>query len=252
MLAVKASDGSLGAMRERPIEEWVIEYPDSDGRPMADNTLQYEWIVLIRENLNELLPDLVAGNLLWYPVPGRPKIRIAPDVLVALGRPKGYRGSYRQWEEDGVPPRVVFEVLSPSNSATEMRRKLDFYKRYGVEEYYVIDPAEKTVASYLRDGPDLVPVEDVSYYRSPNLEIVFDVGEQLVLRAPDGSPFRSFEEVKRALEEAEARAEREQARAEREKANAERERANAEREKARADHLEAELADLRRQLKTKG
>ncbi len=28
-----------------------IEYPDSDGKPMADNTEQYEWIVKIKENL---------------------------------------------------------------------------------------------------------------------------------------------------------------------------------------------------------
>lgn len=26
-------------------------YPSSDGKPMADNTWQYRWIVLIKENL---------------------------------------------------------------------------------------------------------------------------------------------------------------------------------------------------------
>jgi Uma2 family endonuclease len=58
----------------------------------------------------------VAGDLLWYPVPDRRETGpIAPDVLVAFGRPKGRRGSYRQWEENGIAPQVVFEVLSPSN-----------------------------------------------------------------------------------------------------------------------------------------
>jgi hypothetical protein len=28
-----------------------IDYPDSDGNPMADNTEQYRWIVMIKENL---------------------------------------------------------------------------------------------------------------------------------------------------------------------------------------------------------
>ncbi len=28
-----------------------IEYPDSDGKPMADNTEQYEWIVKIKEKI---------------------------------------------------------------------------------------------------------------------------------------------------------------------------------------------------------
>lgn len=31
-----------------------LYYPDSDGQPMADNTQQFRWIVLIKENL-ELL-----------------------------------------------------------------------------------------------------------------------------------------------------------------------------------------------------
>jgi Uma2 family endonuclease len=46
-------------------------YPDSDGKPMADNTEQYRWIVLIKENLEILFANndrvLIAGDLLWYP-----------------------------------------------------------------------------------------------------------------------------------------------------------------------------------------
>ena len=61
-------------------------------------------------------PDVfVAGDLLWYPVEGDPKTRIAPDAMVVFGRPKGYRGSYKQWDEGGIAPQVVFEVLSPGN-----------------------------------------------------------------------------------------------------------------------------------------
>jgi hypothetical protein len=45
-------------------------------------------------------PDVfVAGDLLWYPVEGDNKTGIAPDALVAFGRPQGHRGSYKQWEE---------------------------------------------------------------------------------------------------------------------------------------------------------
>lgn len=47
------------------------QYPDSDGKPMADNTLQYEWIVYLVENLKRLFAEqvaFVAGDLLWYPV----------------------------------------------------------------------------------------------------------------------------------------------------------------------------------------
>ena len=31
----------------------------------------------------------VAGDLLWYPVEGNPKVRSAPDAMVAFGRPNG-------------------------------------------------------------------------------------------------------------------------------------------------------------------
>jgi Uma2 family endonuclease len=121
-----------------------IAYPDSDGKPIADNTLQFRWIVTIKEGTERVYRErtdvFVAGDLLWYPVQGRPDICAAPDTLVAIGRPKGERGSYKQWEENGVAPQVVFEVLPPNNRVPEMERKLEFYDRYGVEEYYIYDP----------------------------------------------------------------------------------------------------------------
>jgi Uma2 family endonuclease len=119
-------------------------YPDSDGQPMSDNTKQFRWIVVFKENLEILFADrsdvFVAGDLLWYAVEGRPEIRVAPDAMVVLGRPKGDRESYRQWLEDNIAPQVVFEILSPDNTVLEMSRKLLFYQRYGVLEYYVFDP----------------------------------------------------------------------------------------------------------------
>lgn len=136
-------------------------YPESDGQPMADNTEQYEWIVKIKENLEILFADrpdvFIAGDLLWYPVPDRRETGpIAPDVLVAFGRPKGRRGSYRQWEEGGIAPQVVFEILSPSNSAKEMADKLAFYDHYGVEEYYLYDPDKNRLEIWMRRRIDMV------------------------------------------------------------------------------------------------
>src|SRR5215813_10090303 len=89
-----------------------IVYPESDGKPVADNTKQFRWIVTIQGGLDALFKDdlnvFVAGDLLWYSVEGRPNIRLAPDVMVVFGRPKGDRGSYQQWREDGIAPQVVF------------------------------------------------------------------------------------------------------------------------------------------------
>jgi hypothetical protein len=45
-----------------------IKYPDSDGQPMADNTLQYRWIVTIQGGIDAMFKDdpnvFVAGELL--------------------------------------------------------------------------------------------------------------------------------------------------------------------------------------------
>ena len=115
-------------------------------------------------------PDVfVAGDLLWYPVQGKPKIRIGPDALVAFGRPKGERGSYKQWEEGGIPPQVVFEILSPGNSLAELFRKFRFYQRYGVQEYYVYDPMWAP-RGWLRTGGRLRAIRTMAGFISPGWE----------------------------------------------------------------------------------
>jgi Uma2 family endonuclease len=127
-----------------PSQSTEVEYPDDDGQPMSENTLQFQWIVTIKEGLEAVFrrsPEVfVAGDLLWYPLQGAPKTRTAPDVMVAFGRPKGYRGSYKPWEEAGIAPQVIFEILSPGNRAGEMIRKFKFYERHEVEELYLYDP----------------------------------------------------------------------------------------------------------------
>ncbi|MCY7336175.1 MAG: Uma2 family endonuclease, partial [Chamaesiphon sp.] len=130
-----------------------VIYPDCDGNPMSDNTKQFRWIVTIKENLELLFAEdpqvFIAGDMLWYPVEGDNKIRQAPDAMVVFGRPKGDRGSYRQWVEDDIPPQVVFEILSPGNRMAEMSRKLNFYDRYGVSEYYIYDPDRIDLAGWV-------------------------------------------------------------------------------------------------------
>ena len=102
----------------RPLDN--IRYPNSDGQPMADNTQQFQWIVTIKENLEILFAAksevFVAGDLLWYPVEGNNRLCQAPDVMVVLGRPKGDRGSYRQWREENIAPQVVFSSETKPSS----------------------------------------------------------------------------------------------------------------------------------------
>lgn len=177
-----------------------IHYPESDGQPMSDNTRQFNWIIVLATNLRALFRDdvsvFVSGNQNWYPVEGEPEICAAPDVYVVFGRPKGDRGSYKQWEEGNVPMTVVFEVLSPSNTFTEMIDKLAFYEEHGAEEYYVYDPDNNRLFGHLRRGEQLLRQRQMNGFVSPRLKIQFDLsGPELVVRYPDGRPFLSFEEL---------------------------------------------------------
>jgi Uma2 family endonuclease len=176
-----------------------IVYPESDGKRMADNTEQARWIFVLFGNLETLLAEVlafVAADLMWYGKEGFPEECEAPDVFVALGRPKGKRPSYKQWEEGDVGPQVVFEVLSPSNTPQEMERKDAFYTEYGVEEYYIYNPEKDTLEVYLRKGSVLRRQWFQGEFVSPLLGIRFDLtGEEMQVFYPDGRRFLSFSEL---------------------------------------------------------
>lgn len=178
-------------------------YPESDGQPMSDNTLQYEWIVKIKENLEILFAAIqdvfIAGDLLWYPIQGSSK-RCAPDVMVVFGRPKGYRGSYVQCLEANIPPQVVFEILSPGNTKAEMDLKRDFYEKYGVEEYYLYDPETNNLQGWTRVNQSLVPIANINGWTSPRLQIKFVLTTTLEIYFPNGERFLTTVELKEYAE----------------------------------------------------
>jgi Uma2 family endonuclease len=199
-----------------PLQPEII-YPDSDGKPMSDNTKQFRWIVLIQQNLQALFADdpnvFVAGDLLWYPIENDNKTSCAPDAMVVFGRPKGDRGSYQQWKEEHIPPQVVFEILSPCNTQTEMAKKLQFYDRHGVEEYYLYDPDKNDLSGWLRqdDRPDtrLNVIDPIASWISPRLGICFELGSpELQLFRPDGTAFTTLEQEQHRAEQEKQRSER--------------------------------------------
>ncbi|MFO0960834.1 MAG: Uma2 family endonuclease [Isosphaeraceae bacterium] len=227
-----------------------LEYPETDGLPMAENTTQFRWIVTIKEGVEELFRDrgdvFVAGDLFWYPVLGAPKVVQAPDTLVVFGRPPGDRRSYKQWEEDGIAPQVVFEVLSPGNTAGEMRGKWEFYNRHGVEEYYIYDPDNNVLEGWLRGQPDLEPIAEMSGWTSPRLGLRFLWDhEGLNLVRPDGRSLETYREVCIRADEERQRADEERRRAD----EAERQIADALR---RSEEDQREVARLRDQLRALG
>ena len=233
-----------------------VEYPDSDGEPMADNTLQWDTIAYLVTAVRRWYADrpdvFLAGDLLWYFEEGNPKARLAPDCMVAIGRPSGYRGSYRQWVEGGVCPQVVFEVLSPKNTFVEMRHKYETYARLGCLEYYLIDPYERRITGFRREDGVLVDIPDAVCHRSEILGLTLDFREDFFdLRTSSASLLRPDElgaSVDQLTSEV-ARVRRESAAAQL-AAAASRDEASAARDEADVARREAEL--LRAKLRSAG
>jgi hypothetical protein len=121
-----------------------------------------------------------------------------------------------------------------------MDLKLQFYERYGVEEYYIYDPDSGELVGFRRVGPTLEAIPDMKGFESPLLKVRFQPGEgpdNLKIIGPDGEPFATYLEVIAQRDD------------ERRRADDERRRADDERQRAddaqqRADRLAAQLREL--------
>lgn len=131
-----------------PVEETVddlsIEYPSSDGEPMAENKWQYVAMtdtVSVLENRFLDRPDVyVGGDMLMYYRMNDNATRVAPDVFVVFGvASKHFRDSWIVWRE-GRAPDFVMEVASPSTWRRDAVEKRDIYAGMGVTEYWRFDP----------------------------------------------------------------------------------------------------------------
>ena len=236
------------------IQEDLI-YPDSDGKPLADNTTQLRLIFTIKGGLDALFKDrddvFIAADLLWYPVKlTRPEIlaqkkpkKQAPDVMVVFGRPKGDRGSYMQWKEDNIAPQVAFEILSPGNPKADMETKFDFYQEHGVEEYYLYNPKKNRLQGWLRQGKKLKKIAQMEGWRSPLLGIRLSTSEgDLALFHPNGERFVDYVGMVEQRD-------RERLEKEREKQRAILAENDRDREQLEKEQIQSELQKLQEKLK---
>jgi Uma2 family endonuclease len=124
-----------------PLEQ-EIEYPTSDGQPMAETPqhmqVMVDLIFGLKRRYQEVSDVWVAGNLFFFYEKGNPKARVAPDVLLAQGVRKWDRPNYKVWE-DG-PPAFVVEVTSKKTRNKDQHVKKPLYQRLGVKEFVLFDP----------------------------------------------------------------------------------------------------------------
>ncbi len=120
-----------------------IEYPDADGKPMAESDQACEYLIYGRNVLKSYFQDCsdvyVSGNLFIYYEQGNPRAVVAPDVFVVFGVKKGDRRSYKTWEE-GNTPDFVLEITSKSTQKEDQEIKPNIYAALGVREYFQYDP----------------------------------------------------------------------------------------------------------------
>jgi len=121
-----------------------IEYPDSDGKPMAETPIHLEVMLHCIEALKDHFAQepgvYVSGNMLLYYQEGK-RSSVAPDVFVARV-PKEVRDVYLLWREREAPC-FVLEVTSKTTRTEDQRSKKSLYARLGVEEYFLFDPRDE-------------------------------------------------------------------------------------------------------------
>ena len=132
-------------MSSRPhLPPAAVDYPSSDGKPLAENDPQLHAILYafgaLRVRYGERRSDVyVSADLLVYYEEGNPRVSVAPDVFVVFGVEDRPRMSYKIWEE-GKGPDFVLEVASPSTWEEDVERKPGIYAGLGVREYFLFDP----------------------------------------------------------------------------------------------------------------
>ena len=127
-----------------PKKPKIIDYPTSDGKPMAETDYHYRQLVDSRDTLDFHFADdpmvYVSGNMLMYYVEGDKRKHVSPDVFLVKGVKKGSRLYYLTWEE-GKTPNVIIEITSKSTRKEDTDTKFVLYRDVlKVKEYFMFDP----------------------------------------------------------------------------------------------------------------
>jgi Uma2 family endonuclease len=240
------------------------ELPYDDGMPMESDQHVKQMTLLI-ETLSLHWADrddtFVSGNMFVYFSPDQQRTHDfrGPDFFAVQEVARRGRKSWLVWQE-GKPPDVVIELLSPSTAAFDKGPKKRIYQDLlQVPEYFWYDPYSAEWAGFYLDrgryrpiGPD---AQGRLVSRQLGLALVRWEGEHLGIRARwlrfetlDGRLLTTGTEsaaaAQVAVEQAARRAEAERLRAEVQSQRAEAESRRAEAESRRAERLAARLRAL--------
>ena len=155
---------------KRQAELTAIDYPGSDGKPLAESERHAIATVDAWQALKRFFasrPDVYVGmDMLLYHVEGDPRRSVVPDVFVVLGAPKlPHRDTWLLWEE-GRAPDFVLEVTSRTTRREDEGRKRRLYRDLGVAEYWQFDPTGDYLSPLLKgarlEGGEYEPIPSVA------------------------------------------------------------------------------------------
>ena len=130
---------------------------------------------LIFRRLSEGIEDQGKGEIIIAPFDvylDESSNAVQPDVVVILNSNAGALNPNGHFH--GVPDFIV-EVLSPGNKDHDLIKKKELYERFGVKEYWVVDPQTKQTQGFqLRDKTYQVLFEGTTIIQSTLLNLSFN------------------------------------------------------------------------------
>lgn len=206
---------------EGEIDDLTIEYPSSDGEPIAESEAQYtpltETVSTLRVRYHEREDVYVGGDMLIYYRMNRNDVRVAPDVFVVFGVTSRHpRDSWLVWRE-GRAPDFIMEIASSRTWRRDATEKRRIYADMGVTEYVRFDPTgdyftpalvlERLDGAEYQEQPLTTGGDGILRAHSATLGLDLAVAPDFTLRLYDpatGEWLRTHQETEEARQAAEA------------------------------------------------
>ena len=139
-----------------PYHQWIskisgMRWKGSYGRKVPERFLRPCDVYLDHENV--LQPDILFISKERRSIIGEKNIQGAPDLVI--------------------------EILSEATAYRDLVKKKKLYERFGVKEYWIVDPQEKTIEIYAPEGKAFVRIKTFS--ENDTLESSFLAGLRIEL-----------------------------------------------------------------------
>ena len=147
-----SAEWTEGAYFALPDTNYLVELSDGQLLVLEMPTTEHQWIVTeLLFLMKAWAQEHGAGLVLVAPMPVRlwaGKIREPDIVFYAAGHEDRLHDQYAD------PPDLAVEVLSPTTQQTDRGEKSVEYAAAGVGEYWIVDPAARSITVCTGPGPE--------------------------------------------------------------------------------------------------